>query len=100
MIQQRDNWMNDDLLNNPELKGINPMKLQILNNFANEASKKSTNDLLPLFLSVMQNANSSGLAFSDNETELIMDVLKKKMSSKDIKKIETIRNVAKMLNKQ
>ena len=45
----------------------------------------------------MKNANSKGISFNDNETELILNVLKQRMSSQDIKKIETIRNLSQII---
>lgn len=89
--------MNNDWANNPMLSNIDPLKLKILNEFASQAEKKSQNELLPFFMASMKNANSKGISFDDNETELILNVLKQKMSSKDIKKMETIINLSKMI---
>ena len=46
----------------------------------------------------MQKAGSQGISFDNSETDLILNVLKAKMSSKDIKKIETIRNLSKIIS--
>ncbi len=89
--------MNNDWAKNPVLSNIDPMKLQILNEFASQAEKKNSNELLPFFMASMKNANSKGISFNDNETELILNVLKQRMSSQDIKKIETIRNLSQII---
>ena len=89
--------MNNDWAKNPILSNIDPMKLQILNEFASQAEKKNPNELLPFFMASMKNANSQGISFNDNETELILNVLKQRMSSQDIKKIETIRNLSQII---
>lgn len=89
--------MNEEWSNNPMLKNIDPIKLSILNEFASEAERKNPNELLPFFMASMQNANTKGISFNDSETELILNVLKKRMSSQDIKKIETIRNLSKII---
>ncbi|MBQ1192971.1 MAG: hypothetical protein IIX45_02490 [Lachnospiraceae bacterium] len=89
--------MNEEWANNPNLKNIDPLKLKILNEFASEAQRKGPNELLPFFMASMQRANSNGISFNDSETELILNVLKTRMSSQDIKKIETIRNLSKII---
>lgn len=89
--------MNNDWEKNPSLSNIDPIKLKILNEFASQAENKSPNELLPFFMASMKNANSKGISFNDNETELILNVLKQRMSSQDIKKIETIRNLSKII---
>ena len=89
--------MNEEWANNPNLKNIDPLKLKILNEFASEAQRKGPNELHPLFMASMQRANSNGISFNDSETELILNVLKTRMSSQDIKKIETIRNLSKII---
>ena len=69
-----------------------------INEFTKEAATKSPNELLPFFMASMQKAGSQGISFDDSETDLILNVLKAKMSSKDIKKIETIRNLSKIIS--
>lgn len=89
--------MNNEWSNNPSLSNIDPTKLKILNEFASQAEKKSQNELLPFFMAAMKNASKQGISFDDNETELILNVLKQRMNSQDIKKIETIRNLSKII---
>lgn len=80
-----DSWMN-----NPALNNIDPVKLQLLSSMANEASAKSTNEMLPFFLSAMNQANEKGVAFSAPEKELLMNILMEKLSPEEKKKAETI----------
>lgn len=90
--------MNEAWSKNGALNNIDPVKLKLLNEFTKEAATKSPNELLPFFMASMQKAGSQGISFDDSETDLILNVLKAKMSSKDIKKIETIRNLSKIIS--
>lgn len=89
--------MNDEWLNSPKLKNIDPKKLKLLIQLAEQAEKKEADKLLPFFLSVTNRANSMGIVFNDDETDIIMSVLKTRMSPDDIKKIEMIKNLSGMI---
>lgn len=78
-------WMND-----PALKQIDPVKLQLLSSLANEAGTKGPNDMLPFFLSAMNRTNAGGSGFSDNERELLLNVMMQKLSPEEKQKAETI----------
>ena len=89
--------MNVDWSKTPELNNINPAKLNMLNALVSEAEHKNPNELLPFFMASMKKADSNGMSFNDSETDMILNVLKTRMSPADIKKIETIRNLSKMI---
>jgi hypothetical protein len=89
--------MNEDWSKTPELNNINPAKLSMLNAFVKEAEHKTPNELLPFFMASMKKADSNGISFDDSETDMILNVLKTRMSASDIKKIDTIRNLSKMI---
>lgn len=91
---------NEDWMNNEALKDIDPVKLQLLKEMVAQAEEKNKDELLPFFLALNSKAASQGINFNDAETEIILNVLKKKMSPQDIKKIETIRNISNMLAKK
>ena len=78
-------WMND-----PALKNIDPMKLQILSTLASEADGKSPNELLPFFMSAMNQANSNGVSFTSPEKQLLMNILMQQLSPEEKKRAETI----------
>ncbi len=85
----------EELLNNPKLKNIDRDKLDTLLKLTSLAGSKSNDELLPFLLSTLKGSGS--VDFNDAETEVILEVLKTKMSPKEIKKIETIRNLSKMI---
>ena len=84
----------NDLLNNPALKNIDKDKLNTLLKLTNQAESKSKDELLPFFLTAFSGNN--GIDFDDEETNLILEVLKTKMSPKEIKKIDTIKNLSRI----
>lgn len=89
---------NQDWMNNPALENIDPAKLKLLTEMVEQAKTKNKDELLPFFLALNNKAASMGISFNDAETEIILNVFKTKMSPKDIKKIETIRNITNMLS--
>lgn len=84
--------------NSPLLKNVSEEKLNLLVQLFEKSKSLKSNELIPFFLSASTKAASEGITFSDNETELILSVLKERMSKEDIKKIDTIRKLAKMIN--
>ena len=90
----------NELKNNPALKDISPEKLELLVKLVTKAETLKQNELMPFFISVTREANSKGLTFNDAETEIILNVLKKKMSPADIKKIDMIRNLTNMISRK
>ena len=87
----------DELKNNPALKDISPEKLELLISLVGKAQTLKQNEVMPFFLSITKEASAKGISFNDIETELILSVLKKRMSPADIKKIDMIRNLSRMI---
>lgn len=79
------------------LKNISPDKLNILTNIIEKSNGKSNTELIPFFLEQTARANSMGYSFSDEETELIIDVLKTNMTAEQIKRIDIIKKMSKMI---
>lgn len=92
--------MNKEWMSNPKLKDIDEKKLNLLIQIAEQAEKKEPDKLLPFFMSVTKMANSLGITFNDTETELILGVLKTKMSPEDINKLEMIRNLSGIISEK
>ncbi|MBQ6814906.1 MAG: hypothetical protein IJP13_05155 [Lachnospiraceae bacterium] len=88
----------EELKNNPALKDISEAKLELLISLVTKAETLKQNELMPFFLSITKQASDKGMSFNDAETEIILNVLKKKMSPADIKKIDMIRNLSRMIS--
>lgn len=86
-----------DWTNHPKLKNIDEKKLKLIKLITEQAKKQNPDEMVSFFMAVNAKANSMGISFNDDETDLILEVFKTKMSPADIKKIDTIRNISKML---
>lgn len=87
------------LLNNPNLKNINPEKLSLLMELSSNTNGKSAKDLLPILLAANSSAKDKGIEFNASEKELIVDVLKQQMSPDEQKKADMILNMMKTFKK-
>lgn len=90
--------MDKNWRNNPKLKGIDPNKLNILIDLLSQADTKKNDELIPFFLAATAKANSMGVSFSDNETDLILNVLKTNMTEEEIKRLDTVRRLARLIS--
>lgn len=91
---------NMDWINNPNLQKINPQKLLLLNQLLGQANVKSKEELIPFFIAASSKASDMGMTFTEEETDLIIGVLQENMSQEDRNRVETIRNLAKMITKK
>ncbi len=83
MTQDDFSWMND-----PSLKGIDNAKLQMLMQFARQGKGKFQNDLLPFLMAAAKQSQSNGTSFSDQEADLIVNVMKQGKSAEETAKID------------
>lgn len=81
----------------PEIKKIDPRKLALLEEFLKQSESKSKDELIPFFIAASSKASSMGYAFSNDETDLILNILKKDMTETDKSRVDTIRKLAKMM---
>ncbi len=88
------------LKNNPELsKNIPEDKLEMLSSLINNSENLTPEALLPFLLNSTSTAGRQGVNLTNSETELIINVLKRNMSPKDVQKIDVIKNIAEMIVK-
>lgn len=88
------------LKNDPRLKNIDATKLDILNEVLSKAGDKSKNELLPYFMAASKQAEAMGMSFSNEETDLIMELLTKDMSDAEKARINYIRKLAAMVSQK
>lgn len=80
-------------MNNPAMKNIDPRKLAILIDLANEADGVTTDKALPLLIKTNAKMKALGLTFTPDETSLIVEILTKDMSPADKQKVEMIKKM-------
>ena len=85
--------MSDDWKNNPKLSQMDPQKLSMLQNLADQGLGKNPSELMPFIMG----AASQGLNFSSDEISAIIEVLKIGKSPTEIARLDRIVNLMKMI---
>ena len=89
--------MNDDWRSNPQLAGINRSKLDMLQNLATQGSTRGANDMLPFLMNAAAQGKKGGLKFSADEISAIIDVLKTGKPPEEMKKLDRVVSLMKMI---
>ena len=63
-------------MNHPDLKNLDPVKIELLKRAHQQTAGKSGKDLAPVMMALITGANQRGIRFSAKEISLIMDLLK------------------------
>lgn len=87
----------NEWMNHPDLSGIAPEKLAMLQSLASQSSQKGKNELLPFLMAVSGNSKKNGMQFSPQEISTIVEVLKSGKSSEEIARIDRIISLMKMM---
>lgn len=83
----------------PRVKTMNQEKLKFLTEMAERMEKTPKNQLMSSFMSLTMDANSKGIHFTDQETELLVSILSANMSAAERKKLDTLRMLSKKMGK-
>lgn len=78
-------------LNHPALKTMHPVKLQVINELAENASGKPLLQTAPYLLKAQQTLNKAGLSFSSEESTLLMEILTKDMTPAEKQQLERLK---------
>ena len=89
--------MADDWKNDPHLADLDPQKLAMLQMLADQGNGKTAQEMVPFLLSAASRGQSSGLQFSDQEIQTILDVLKAGKSPAEIAKLNRIIHLMRMI---
>ena len=89
-ILTMENWMN-----HPAMKTIDPLKLELIRTAAKQTKGKSGNELAPVMLALITNANRQGLRFNPDEVSLILEVLKEGKSKEEQNQIDRMMEMTK-----
>ena len=91
--------MDSDWMNNPNLAGIDPAKLAMLQSLASQGSPKSQKELLPFLMAAASSSQKNGTQFSRDEMDVIVEVLKSGKSREEAAKIDQMMQIMKMMKK-
>ena len=90
--------MNVKWINHPNLKNMDPIKLELIKTASSQTSDKKGNDLAPILFSLITNARKKSIRFTPDEFTLILEILKEGKSEKERKQIDkTVNMVRSML---
>ena len=88
--------MEEFLKNNPQLRGMDPQKLNFILSFAAKDKPQNLKDAMPFLLANMNLAKKENIQFSNSEVRLIADILTKDLPPAEKAKAERIMS---MLNR-
>ena len=77
----------NDWMNNPAMKNIDPIKLELIKTAASKTSGKSGKELAPIMMALISGANKQGIRFTPEEMTLILDILKDGKSKEEREQI-------------
>lgn len=85
--------MDDFLLNNPLLSGMDPEKLQFIMNFAQKDKPTNMKDAMPFLLANMNIAKKQNINFTNPEVQLIAEILSKDLPPAEKAKVNRIMSI-------
>ncbi len=89
--------MNMDWKKDPRIQAMNPEKIRFLSELTEQIQKTPKNLLLNRFVTMTMEARQKGIAFSNQETELIAQVLIPYMNPSDRGRLDTLRMLSQKL---
>lgn len=90
----------NEWLNNPMLKNIDPVKLELIQKAASQVSGKSGKELAPVMMALITSANRQKIQFSQEEISLILEILKEGKTKEEQAQIDqTIQMVNSLIRK-
>lgn len=92
--------MNQNWLEHPTLKKMDPRKRQILLNIQKQAAGKSLNQCLPLIMEANTTLQAQNLSFTPEESNIMMQMLTQDMSPQDMAKFEMMKSMMNNMNRQ
>lgn len=79
-----------DLSSTPEFKRLHPVKQQIIREIAQTNQNMSPEAMLPKIMSLNKELSKRNLSFTREESNLLINVMKEKMSPAERQKVDMI----------
>lgn len=70
---------------------MDPVKAAFLQAVLNQGNEINQDNFLPFLLAMQKNANERGITFSSQETDMIYEQMKNRLSPSDRKQLELLR---------
>lgn len=91
--------MSNNWMNHPGLKGMDPVKLDLIKTASIQTKGKEGNDLAPVLFALITNAKKRHIQFTPDEFTIILDVLKDGKTKEEIIQIDKTVNMVRSLLK-
>lgn len=89
--------MKDDWKYDPRLSKMDPRKLSLLQNMADQGLGKNPSELLPFIMGAAAQGKNASLSFNSSEISTIIDVIKAGKSPAEAARLDRIVNLMKMI---
>ncbi len=84
--------------NNQPIGGIAPEKINLLTDILKQSQNVSPDNMVQFLLNATSSANAKGINFTDAETTLIINALKKNMSPAQVNQMDNIIRISRMMH--
>lgn len=83
----------NNINNDPRLRNLSPIKQKLIREIANSSTSKPMEQMLPEIMQINQELSRRNIAFTKEESNLIMDILMEQASPDERRKIAMIRSM-------
>ena len=90
-INQTSNAGSNNFLQNPKLKNVDPLKLKIIIEIQRKSQNRSMNELLPEIMKIHQELNRRNMAFTKEETAILLEAIEENLSPEEKKNFAMIK---------
>lgn len=90
---KRSNFMNQNLGN------ISPEKINVLTDILEKSKNVTPDNMVPFLLNAASQVSAKGITFSDEETQLILNTLRKNMNRSQLAQMEHILQLSKNIHR-
>ncbi len=87
----------EQMRSNPALANMSPAKLAFLMEIMQDMQGKSMEEALPLLMSANAKASKTGISFTNDEIELLLDCFSAQLSPSEKKRLANMRRMLKMM---
>lgn len=85
--------MNEQWKMNRAVQSIDPKKIEIMELLVNQCRGKNLEDILPDLMAASSRLSEQGIAFTNEETGIIIDALSETMTGQEKQRLEMLRNM-------
>lgn len=90
-INSTNNTGSNSFLQNPKLKNVDPLKLKIIMEIQRKSQNRSMNELLPEIMKIQQELNRRNMAFTKEETAILLEAIEENLSPEEKKNFAMIK---------